>query len=261
MAAPLVKYEQMDGSIVKLTLNRSDAANALSGKLINDLTEALDDVTAQGDVRCIILTGAGEKAFCAGADLKERLAMTEEDVPLAVAKIGALTAKIAAMPIPVVAVLNGVAFGGGLEIALACDIRIASNSIQVGLTETGLGIIPGAGGTQRLPRLIGEGNAKNMILRAKRITATEAYRIGLLQEIYPQDELETMSYQISREIARNAPIAVVQAKQAINDGMQVPLEEGLTIEKSYYQTTIATLDRVEGLRAFQEKRPPVYIGK
>ncbi|HJV30908.1 MAG TPA: enoyl-CoA hydratase-related protein [Bacillales bacterium] len=261
MAAPLVKYEQMDGSIVKLTLNRSEAANALSSKLISDLTEALDDVTAQGDVRCIILTGAGEKAFCAGADLKERLAMTEEEVPLAVAKIGALTAKIAAMPIPVVAVLNGVAFGGGLEIALACDIRIASNSIQVGLTETGLGIIPGAGGTQRLPRLIGEGNAKNMILRAKRLSATEAYRIGLLQEIYPQDELETRSYQASREIARNAPIAIVQAKQAINDGMQVPLDEGLTIEKSCYQTTIATLDRVEGLRAFQEKRPPVYIGK
>jgi enoyl-CoA hydratase/carnithine racemase len=261
MATPLVKYEQMDGSIVKLTLNRSEFANALSSKLINELTEALDHVTAQGDVRCIILTGAGEKAFCAGADLKERLAMTEEEVPLAVAKIGALTAKIAALPIPVVAVLNGVAFGGGLEIALACDIRIASNLIQVGLTETGLGIIPGAGGTQRLPRLIGEGNAKNMILRAKRISATEAYRIGLLQEIYPQDELETMSYQISREIARNAPIAVVQAKQAINDGMQVPLEEGLTIEKTCYQTTIATVDRVEGLRAFQEKRPPVYIGK
>lgn len=261
MATPLIKYEQMDGSIVKLTLNRSEAANALSSKLISDLTVALDDTAAQGDVRCIILTGTGEKAFCAGADLKERLAMTEEEVPLAVAKIGALTAKIASMPIPVVAALNGVAFGGGLEIALACDIRIASNSIQVGLTETGLGIIPGAGGTQRLPRLIGEGNAKNMILRAKRISATEAYRIGLLQEIYPQDELETMAYQISHEIARNGPIAVVQAKQAINDGMQVPLDEGLTIEKSCYQTTIATVDRVEGLRAFQEKRPPVYIGK
>jgi methylglutaconyl-CoA hydratase len=159
-----------------------------------------------------------------------------------------------------VVALNGVAFDGGLEIALACDIRLASNTIQIGLTETGLGIIPGAGGTQRLPRLVGEGNAKNMILRAKRLSANEAYRIGLLQEIYPQDELEAMSYQLSREIAHNGPIAVVQAKQAINNGMQVPLEEGLAIEKSCYQTTIATVDRVEGLRAFKEKRPPVYIG-
>jgi methylglutaconyl-CoA hydratase len=260
MADPLVKFEQLDDSIVKITLNRPEAANALSNELIDALSDAFDQVSTQGNVRCVILTGTGEKAFCAGADLKERLAMTDEEVPLAVAKIGALTAKIAETPIPVVVALNGVAFGGGLEIALACDIRLASNTIQIGLTETGLGIIPGAGGTQRLPRLVGEGNAKNMILRAKRLSANEAYRIGLLQEIYPQDELEAMSYQLSREIARNGPIAVVQAKRAIDNGMQVPLKEGLAIEKSCYQTTIATVDRVEGLRAFKEKRPPVYIG-
>jgi methylglutaconyl-CoA hydratase len=260
MAVPLVKFDQLDDSIVKITLNRPEAANALSSELIDALLDAFDQVSKQGNVRCVILTGVGGKAFCAGADLKERLAMTDEEVPLAVAKIGALTSKIAETPIPVVVALNGVAFGGGLEIALACDIRIASNTIQIGLTETGLGIIPGAGGTQRLPRLVGEGNAKNMILRAKRLSANEAYRIGLLQEIYPQEELEAMSYQLSREIARNGPIAVVQAKRAIDNGMQVPLEEGLAIEKSCYQSTIATVDRVEGLRAFQEKRPPVYIG-
>jgi methylglutaconyl-CoA hydratase len=260
MANPLIKFEQLDDSIVKITLNRPESANALSSELIEALSDAFDQVSKQGNVRCVILTGAGGKAFCAGADLKERLAMTDEEVPLAVGKIGALTSKIAETPIPVVVALNGVAFGGGLEIALACDIRLASNTIQIGLTETGLGIIPGAGGTQRLPRLVGEGNAKNMILRAKRLSANEAYRIGLLQEVYPQDELEAMSYQLSREIARNGPIAVVQAKRAIDNGMQVPLEEGLAIEKSCYQTTIATHDRVEGLRAFQEKRPPVYIG-
>jgi methylglutaconyl-CoA hydratase len=261
MADPIVKFEQLDDSIVKITLNRPEAANALSSELIDALSDAFDQVSEQGTVRCVILTGTGGKAFCAGADLKERLAMTDEEVPLAVAKIGALTSKIAETPIPVVVALNGVAFGGGLEIALACDIRLASNTIQIGLTETGLGIIPGAGGTQRLPRLVGEGNAKNMILRAKRLSANEAYRIGLLQEIYPQDELEAMSYQLSREIAKNGPIAVVQAKQAIDNGMQVPIKEGLAIEKSCYQTTIATVDRVEGLRAFQEKRPPIYIGK
>jgi methylglutaconyl-CoA hydratase len=260
MTTPLVTYEPLDHSIVKLTLNRPEAANALSSELIAALTDALDEVNKQSGVRCIILTGAGEKAFCAGADLKERLAMTEEEVPLAVAKIGALTTKIASMPMPVVVALNGVAFGGGLEIALACDIRIACNTIQVGLTETGLGIIPGAGGTQRLPRLVGEGNALNMIFRAKRLSATEAYQIGLLQEIYHADELEAMTLKISREIARNAPIAVAQAKQAISKGIQVPLNEGLAIEKSCYQTTIATHDRIEGLRAFQEKRPPVYEG-
>jgi methylglutaconyl-CoA hydratase len=260
MADPLVKFEHLDDSIVKIILNRPEAANALSSELIDALSDAFDQVSEQGNVRCVILTGAGGKAFCAGADLKERLAMTDGEVPLAVAKIGALTSKIAETPIPVVVALNGVAFGGGLEIALACDIRLASNTIQIGLTETGLGIIPGAGGTQRLPRLVGEGNAKNMILRAKRLSANEAYRIGLLQEIYPPDELEAMSYQLSREIAKNGPIAVVQAKQAIDHGMQVPLKEGLAIEKSCYQTTIATVDRVEGLRAFQEKKPPVYIG-
>jgi methylglutaconyl-CoA hydratase len=260
MATPLVTYEELDHSIVKLTLNRPEAANSLSGELIAALTDALDKVNNQSGVRCVILTGAGEKAFCAGADLKERLAMTDEEVPLAVAKIGALTTKIASMPMPVIVALNGVAFGGGLEIALACDIRIASNAIQVGLTETGLGIIPGAGGTQRLPRLVGEGNAKNMILRAKRISAAEAYQIGLLQEIYPADELVAMTYNISCEIARNGPIAVAQAKQAITKGMQATLDEGLGIEKSCYQKTIATSDRIEGLRAFQEKRPPVYEG-
>jgi methylglutaconyl-CoA hydratase len=260
MSTPLVTYEQLDHSIVKLTLNRPEAANALSGELIAALTDALDEVNKQSGVRCIILTGAGEKAFCAGADLKERLTMTEEEVPLAVAKIGALTTKVASMPMPVVVALNGVAFGGGLEIALACDIRIACNTIQVGLTETGLGIIPGAGGTQRLPRLVGEGNALNMIFRAKRLSATDAYQIGLLQEIYHADELDEMALKIAREIARNAPIAVAQAKQAITKGIQVPLDEGLAIEKSCYQTTIATNDRIEGLRAFQEKRPPVYEG-
>lgn len=261
MTTPLVTYEQLDHSIMKLTLNRPDAANALSGELIAALTDALDKVNKENSIRCIILTGAGEKAFCAGADLKERLAMTDEEVPLAVAKIGALTNKIASMPMPVVVALNGVAFGGGLEIALACDIRLASDTIQVGLTETGLGIIPGAGGTQRLPRLVGEGNAMNMILRAKRLSASDAHQIGLLQEIYPAKELEARTFKISSEIARNAPIAVAQAKLAIKKGIQIPLVEGLEIEKSCYQTTIATTDRIEGLRAFQEKRPPVYEGK
>lgn len=260
MTTPFVTYEKLDDSIVLLTLNRPEAANALSSGLISDLSNALDAVNAQRNVRCIILTGAGKKAFCAGADLKERLTMKDSEVPQAVAKIGALTAKIAAMPMPVVVALNGVAFGGGLEIALACDIRIASDTIQVGLTETGLGIIPGAGGTQRLPRLVGEGIAKNMIYRAKRLSAQEAFQIGLLQEIYPPDQLEAMSYKVSREIARNAPIAVAQAKQAILKGLQAPLEEGLAIETSCYQVTIATNDRLEGLRAFQEKRSPIYEG-
>ena len=260
MGAPLVTYKKLDDSIVILTLNRPEAANALSSALIDALSDAFDAVKAQSGIRCVILTGAGEKAFCAGADLKERLTMRDEEVPQAVAKIGALTAKIAAMAMPIVVALNGVAFGGGLEIALACDIRLASDTIQVGLTETGLGIIPGAGGTQRLPRLVGEGIAKNMILRAKRLSAKEAYRIGLLQEIYPSDELEAMTYKISREIARNAPIAVAQAKLAITKGIQAPLDEGLAIETSCYQITISTSDRLEGLRAFQEKRPPVYEG-
>lgn len=256
----LVKYEELDNSIVRLTLNRQEAANSLSNELINGLSDVLDKISTT-NVRCIILTGSGEKAFCAGADLKERIKMNDVEVPKAVAKIRSLTSKIALMPMPVIAALNGVAFGGGLEIALACDIRLANENIMLGLTETGLGIIPGAGGTQRLPRLVGEGQAKNMILRAKRMTAKEAFRIGLLQEIYPLQELNKMAYMIACEIANNSPLAVGQAKLAISNGMQVPLKDGLEIEKECYQTTIPTKDRIEGLRAFQEKRPPVYVGE
>ncbi|MDP4083715.1 MAG: enoyl-CoA hydratase-related protein [Bacillota bacterium] len=261
MGSPLVICEKIDESIVKLTLNRPEASNALSTELVMELTDTLDQIKKLDSVRCIILTGAGKKVFCAGADLKERLSMSETEVPFAVAKIGCLTSKIAGMPMPVVASLNGVAYGGGLEIALACDIRLASHSTQIGLTETGLGIIPGAGGTQRLPRLIGEGNTKNMILRAKRITAKEAYRIGLFQEIYSAEELEEMTYKVSREISHNAPIAVTQAKMAISEGMQVSIKEALEIETACYKATIPTSDRVEGLLAFQEKRPPIYKGK
>lgn len=260
-ATKAVIAEKRNEGIAIVTLNRPDAANALSKQMLNELNEIITDIKEDPEVRVVILTGAGEKAFCAGADLKERRGMSDDEVKKAVRLIGATVNRVEALPQPVIAALNGAAFGGGLELALACDLRVGALEAKVGLTETSLAIIPGAGGTQRLPRLIGPGKAKELIFRAKRLTAEEAEAIGILEYAVPREKLLDKALEIAQSIGRNAPLALVQAKTAINQGLEVDLATGLKIEELAYNALIPTEDRLEGLRAFTEKRPPQYKGK
>ncbi|MFJ5766132.1 enoyl-CoA hydratase [Lysinibacillus sp. NPDC093210] len=261
MTQQLVQFDLLPGNIGLITLFRPEAANAMSVQLLNDLSATLDKINADPAVRVVLLTGAGEKAFCAGADLKERKGMSDQQVKQIVHLIGATIAKVESLAQPVIAVLNGVAFGGGLELALACDLRIAATHIKVGLTETSLGIIPGAGGTQRLPRLIGIGKAKELIYTARRIDAEEAKHLGIVEYVYEGHEVQERAQQLAREMAKNAPLSLIQAKNAINNGVEVDLATGLKIESLAYSALIPTEDRLEGLQAFQEKRAPQYSGK
>ncbi|ASK63419.1 enoyl-CoA hydratase [Virgibacillus phasianinus] len=257
----LISYEKIDDHIALLTLNRPEAANAMSKALLNELNKRIDDIERDSSVYCTIITGAGEKAFCAGADLKERKGMSESEVIQAVRYIGETVSRVAAMKMPVIAALNGVAFGGGLELALACDIRIAINTTKLGLTETSLAIIPGAGGTQRLTRLIGLGQTKRLIYTGKPVSADEALHIGLVEFLADPNSLLPEITEIARQIAKNGPIALKQAKTAIDKGIQTDIDTGLAIEHLCYKETIPTEDRLEGLTAFKEKRKPVYRGK
>ncbi|MFF5818513.1 enoyl-CoA hydratase [Lysinibacillus capsici] len=257
----LVRFELLEGSIGLITLSRPEAANAMSVQLLHELSDTLDQINGDPAVRVVLLTGAGEKAFCAGADLKERKGMSDRQVKQIVQLIGATVAKVETLAQPVIAVLNGVAFGGGLELALACDLRIAATHVKLGLTETSLGIIPGAGGTQRLPRLIGLGKAKELIYTARRLSAKEAENYGIIEYVYEGHEVLDKAQQLAMEMAKNAPLSLVQAKVAINQGVEVDLATGLKIESLAYSALIPTEDRLEGLLAFQEKRAPQYSGK
>lgn len=251
----------VEDSIAILTLMRAEAANALSIKMMHEMNEALETIQYDRSIRVVIVTGDGEKAFCAGADLKERNGMSEEQVRKTIALIGKTISHFETLAQPVIAALNGVAFGGGLELALACDIRIASSNVKLGLTETALGIIPGAGGTQRLPRLIGVGKAKELIYTARRLCADEAFTYGIVEHVVAPQELLAQAKALATEMAKNAPLSLIQAKTAINQGMQTDIATGLQIESLAYSRLLYTEDRLEGLKAFQEKRSPVYSGK
>jgi len=257
----LVRFELLDGCIGLITLSRPEAANAMSVQLLQELSTTLDNINGDPAVRVVLLTGAGEKAFCAGADLKERKGMSDRQVKQIVQLIGATVAKVEALAQPVIAVLNGVAFGGGLELALACDLRLVAAHAKIGLTETSLGIIPGAGGTQRLPRLIGIGKAKELIYTARRLNAEEARSYGIVEYVHEGHEVLEKAQQLALEMAKNAPLSLVQAKIAMNQGVEVDLATGLKIESLAYNALIPTEDRLEGLLAFQEKRTPQYSGK
>ncbi|RFU70432.1 enoyl-CoA hydratase [Peribacillus saganii] len=257
----LIEIHRYDEGISLLVLNRPQAANALSKQMLSELSAEIAKFRHDGSVRCLIITGAGDKAFCAGADLKERSGMNETEVRQAVAAIRDAINGVESLPQPVIAAINGAAFGGGLELALACDIRISAEHSRMGLTETSLGIIPGAGGTQRLPRLIGVSAAKALIFTAKRISAQEAEQLCITSRTVPADELLPAALELAREIVKNAPLALYAAKKAINNGMETDLATGLRIEEMCYETTIHSEDRKEGLQAFKEKRMPVYTGK
>lgn len=256
----------VDCSVVKehiaiITFRRSSAANALSLALLDELNEHLAWIEENQSIYCVIITGEGNKAFCAGADLKERQRMNDGQVLQTVQYIGETITRVENLPIPVIAAMNGVALGGGLELALASDLRYTSVSASMGLSETGLAIIPGAGGTQRLPRLIGMGEAKRMIYTAGRISAAEAKERGLIEKVCNEGTVLAEALKTAEQICTNGPVAVRLAKQAINKGFDLPIDEGLELEHALYKQTLHTEDRAEGLRAFSEKRPPHYTGK
>ncbi|NNV01558.1 enoyl-CoA hydratase [Brevibacillus sp. MCWH] len=250
-----------EGAVGVLTLNRPEVYNCLNLETLFTLRRLIAEIDADREIRSVVVTGAGEKAFCSGADLKERRTMTELQVQLYIRTIRDTFSELERLPKPVIAAINGVALGGGTELALACDLRVMSETAQMGLTETSLGIIPGAGGTQRLPRLIGKGKAKELIFTARRVNAEEALAIGLVNRTVPRDQVMTSALQLAEEIAANAPLALAQAKFAIDYGMEADLATGLAIESSAYQVLIPTRDRLEGLEAFREKRKPVYRGE
>jgi methylglutaconyl-CoA hydratase len=214
------------------------------------------------DVRAVVLRSSVPGVFCAGADLKERASMTPEQVSSFVEAIRSTFSAVAALPMPTIAVVEGAALGGGTELALACDFRVAGEGASFGLPETTLAIIPGAGGTQRLPRLIGAARAKELILTGRRIPAAQAERVGLLTSLVKAGEADAAALALARELGSNGPVAVRAAKEAIDSGMEVGLSEALgRVEKASYARVIPTADRLEGLAAFREKRKPVYTGK
>jgi len=247
--------------VMTLTLNRPEIMNSLNFDLLRALRDHIEAVRFNKDIRVVIITGAGEKAFCAGADLKERATMPPEKVKEFILTIRNLFTAIEYLNKPVIAAVNGIALGGGTEMALASDIRIASHNALMGLTETRLAIIPGAGGTQRLPRLVGKGKAKELIFTGQRINAEEALRIGLVNKICPLEDLLDEARSMAAMICETGPIAIEQAKYAINYGLETDLSTGLAIESNAYWLTIPTKDRLEGLAAFREKRKPVYKGE
>lgn len=256
-----VEVDRSLEQIAIVTLHRPESLHALNQPILIELSEAVQSIHESRDVSCTIITSSGDRAFCAGADLVERRTMSNEEVMQAVKLIGDTFLQIENLPMPVIAALNGVAFGGGLELALACDFRIAANHIEIGLTETSLAIIPGGGGTQRLPRLIGIGKAKQLIFMAKRISAFEAEKLGIVEEIVQKENLLDRAIEIALEIVQNGPLALRLAKSAINDGIQVDLLSGLEMELRYYEQTLTSEDRIEGLQAFEQKRKPIYKGK
>lgn len=251
----------IEKGVARVTINRPQAHNALSKETNEELRQLAGELASNPEVRVVLLRGAGAKSFCAGADLKERKGVgAAETGPYVDAISGAINAW-AQLPQPTIAVVNGYAFGGGMEIAIACDIRIASDNALFGLTEVRLGIMPGAGGTQRLPRLIGVAAAKELILLGKRIDANKALAIGLVSKVVPNAELDAAEAELLTDLEACAPLSLRMAKEAIDRGVEVGIEEGLRIERSCYNQTLFSEDRNEGLAAFADKRAPQYTGK
>ncbi|MCG8564780.1 MAG: enoyl-CoA hydratase-related protein [Desulfobacterales bacterium] len=256
----LLLMEEIDQTAV-LTLNRPKVMNCLNFDLLYAIRDAVDALNYRKDLRCVIFTGAGEKSFCAGADLKERATLPPEEVEKFILTIRTLMSSIQDLKLPVIAAVNGVALGGGTELALASDIRIVSETATMGLTETRLAIIPGGGGTQRLPRIVGVAKAKELIFTGRRVDAAEALSIGLANQVVAPEKLMESALAMAAMIGETGPIAVEMAKYAINKGLEVDLATGLSIESNAYRVTIPTEDRTEGLTAFREKRKPVYKGR
>lgn len=251
---------EKENHVSTVTLNRPDAMNAFNYDTLLELERVVDTLMHDSSTYVVIFKGMG-KAFSVGADLKERKTLSDADVRRNVFKIGDVFSKVASLPQPTIAAINGYAFGGGMELALACDFRVMVEGTTVGLTETSLAIIPGAGGTQRLPRVVGEAKALELILTAKRISSEEAYEIGLATTLASSDQFDQDVALFAGRMLKNGPIALRQAKLAIKAGMNTDLQTGLLLERKAYEVTIPTQDRLEALEAFSEKRAPVFQGE
>ncbi len=248
--------------VTQITLNRPQVANAFNTQMASELMHCFEALALEADdVRCIILTGCGEKAFCAGGDLKERDGMSNDAWSAQHLVYERMIRAVINCPIPVIAAVNGAAFGGGCELAAAVDFVYASDNARFAMTETSLGIIPGAGGTQTLARALGERRAKELIMSARHFSAGEAQQWGLVNEVFALDDLLDQALQTASRIADNAPLAVRQARHAIHRGLQMSLADGLAFEIEAYHRTVPTEDRREGVRAFIEKRKPEFKGR
>jgi len=260
MTYETILYEAADG-IVTITLNRPEVHNAMNERMRQELTRCFGDLATSDEARVVVVTGAGDRAFSAGADIRE---FVEPQVPVRFRESRKRVDFRQAMdrcPQPIIAAIRGYALGGGLELALACDIRLASEDAQLGLTEVNLAIIPGGGGTQRLPRLVGRGRALEMILTGARIDAREAWRIGLVERLVPAADVLAAARELARTLAEKAPVALRYAKEAVVKGLELPLADGLRLENDLATLLRTTEDRVEGAKAFLEKRKPRFTGK
>jgi enoyl-CoA hydratase len=253
-----IRLEIEDHTAV-LTVDRPEVRNALDTGTVHEIHAALDSIQADRTIRVLIVTGAGEKVFVAGADVNTLLARSDRET--LDAANNRLFSRLEAVALPTIAAINGFALGGGLELALACDLRIAADNAQLGLPETGLGIIPGAGGTHRLPRLVGIGVAKDMILAGTILEAEEALRVGLVNKVVPGKKLMATAREYADRIAKRAPVAVELAKMSINAAGNVPVEFGMMFDRVAQTVLNATADKKEGMTAFLEKRKPDFRGE
>ncbi|KAM6216601.1 enoyl-CoA hydratase domain-containing protein 2, mitochondrial isoform 1-T1 [Rhynchocyon petersi] len=254
-----------DQGIIEILMNRPQARNALGNVFVGQLLEALAQLREDRQVRVLLFRSGVKGVFCAGADLKEREQMKDSEVHIFVQRLRGLMNDIAAFPAPTIAAMDGFALGGGLELALACDLRVAASSAVMGLIETTRGLLPGAGGTQRLPRCLGVALAKELIFTGRRLTGDQAQAMGLVNHAVAQNEEGDAAYHraraLAQEILPQAPIAVQMSKVAIDRGMEVDIASGMAIEGMCYAQNIPTRDRLEGMAAFREKRPPKFIGE
>jgi len=258
----IIYDKDKEKGIVKLTINRPEVRNALNAATRQEIRNAIGEIEKDGDVRVVIITGAGEKAFVSGADITAFKDATPIIMEEAASTLGQqLFNNIENLSVPVIAMINGFCLGGGLELAMCCDIRIASDNAKFGQPEINIGLFPGAGGTQRLPRLIGWGKAKELIYTGKIIDAAEAERISLVDKVVPQEKLGEEVNQLAETIASKSPLIIKLVKKVINRGMYTDLAAGLSYEKANFALCFATEDRKEGVTAFLEKRKPQFKGK
>ncbi|KAK7262159.1 hypothetical protein RJT34_29720 [Clitoria ternatea] len=259
-----VKLHQLtacDSGIVEVTLEKPEARNAIGKDMLRGLSHAFELISQNSYANVAMIRSSVPGVFCAGADLKERRGMNQSEVKVFVNSLRSTLSFLEAVPVPTIAVIEGVALGGGLEMALACDIRICGEKALMGLPETGLAIIPGAGGTQRLPRLVGKAIAKDIIFTGRKVDGKEALSMGLVNYCVPSGEAYSKALAIARDINQKGPVAIRMAKRAINEGLETDLTSALILEEDCYDQVLNTKDRLEGLAAFAEKRKPIYTGE
>jgi len=249
------------GAVRILTIDGEAQMNVLSRALVAEVAQQARQAAVETAVRAVVLTGAGRRAFCAGANLKERRGWTEDDVRRWLAELHGGLREVERCPKPWIAAINGLALGGGCELALACDLRVMDPSAQIGLTETKVGVIPGGGGTVRLARMVGIGRAKDLILTARRVEAQEALQMGLVNRISAAGDSVSGAVALAHEVAANAPVALAAAKASVDEAWDLPIDEALERERQHYEKPLLSEDRLEGLQAFAEKRPPKWRGR